>query len=104
VEYGITTYAIGGDKRFHIPPSPELDQNWSDLYNFGISQIPKSQAALLPNKTHPIPGDEGNYVRFNSEDSQQVVKGGCLQIVELDVFHNLHCLVRSDIRSPRVRV
>ncbi|KAJ7910447.1 hypothetical protein B0H13DRAFT_2661031 [Mycena leptocephala] len=74
VEYGVTTYAIGGDRRFHIPPSPALDAAWNDLYNFGISQIPKSQAALLPNKTHPIPGDEGNY------------------IVELDVFHNLHCL------------
>ncbi|KAJ6629331.1 hypothetical protein B0H10DRAFT_1939740 [Mycena sp. CBHHK59/15] len=74
VEYGVTTYAIGGDKQFHIPPSPVLDEAWNDLYNFGISQIPKIQAALLPNKTHPIPGDEGNY------------------IVELDVFHNLHCL------------
>ncbi|KAK7052482.1 hypothetical protein R3P38DRAFT_2860578 [Favolaschia claudopus] len=74
VEYGITTYTIGGDKRFHIPPSPALDQAWSDLYNFGISQIPKSQAVLLPNKTHPIPGDPLNY------------------IAELDVFHNLHCL------------
>ncbi|KAJ7820744.1 hypothetical protein B0H14DRAFT_3472044 [Mycena olivaceomarginata] len=74
VEYGITTYAIGGDKRFHVPPSPALDEAWSDLYNFGISQVPKSEASRLPNKTHPIPGDEANY------------------IVELDVFHNLHCL------------
>ncbi|KAJ6551767.1 hypothetical protein B0H19DRAFT_1264401 [Mycena capillaripes] len=83
VEYGVTTYAIGGDKRFHIPPSPALDKAWNDLYNFGISQIPKSQAALLPNKTHPIPGDEANY------------------IVELDVFHNLHCLnmIRKGLHS-----
>ncbi|KAF7324952.1 hypothetical protein MKEN_00537600 [Mycena kentingensis (nom. inval.)] len=74
VEYGVTTYAIGGDPKFHIPPSPQLDANWDDLYNFGISQISKSEARLLPNKTHPIPGDENNY------------------IAELDVFHNLHCL------------
>ncbi|KAF7303634.1 hypothetical protein MIND_00592700 [Mycena indigotica] len=74
VEYGLTSYAIGGDPKFHIQPSPELDANWDDLYNFGISQIPKSEARLLPNKTYPIPGDESNY------------------IVELDVFHNLHCL------------
>ncbi|KAJ7062078.1 hypothetical protein C8F01DRAFT_1251894 [Mycena amicta] len=74
IEVGVTSYAIGGDPKFHIPPSPELDANWNDLYNFGISQIPKSQARLLPNKTYPIPGDEENY------------------IVELDVFHNLHCL------------
>ncbi|KAJ7504927.1 hypothetical protein B0H11DRAFT_1979859 [Mycena galericulata] len=76
VEYGVTAYAITGeDPVFHIPPSPKLDAAWDDLYNFGVSQIPKSQAQLLPNKTHPIPGDEGNY------------------ILELDVFHNLHCLV-----------
>ncbi|KAJ7869754.1 hypothetical protein B0H14DRAFT_3861135 [Mycena olivaceomarginata] len=49
----------------------------------GVSQIPKSQARLLPNKTHPIPGDEGNY------------------ILELDVFHNLHCLnmIRKSLHS-----
>jgi hypothetical protein len=81
VEYGITTYAIGGDKRFHVPPSPALDEAWSDLYNctlysssslfscpcphaVGISQVPKSEASRLPNKTHPIPGDEANYVRW----------------------------------------
>ncbi|KDR69140.1 hypothetical protein GALMADRAFT_77870, partial [Galerina marginata CBS 339.88] len=59
---------------FWKPLSPELDQQWEDLYSFGISKIPKSQAVLLPNKTAPIPGDEQNY------------------IIELDVFHELHCL------------
>ena len=43
----------------------------------GISKITKDQAMLLPNKTWPIPGDEEHYV------------------AELDVFHNLHCLVRA---------
>jgi len=83
VEYKLTKFAIGGDKHFHIPPSDALDEAWNNLYNFGISRIPKSQAALLPNKTHPIPGDDGYY------------------IVELDVFHNLHCLnmIRKTLHS-----
>ncbi|KAJ6451914.1 hypothetical protein C8R45DRAFT_848091, partial [Mycena sanguinolenta] len=84
VEYGVTAYAITGeDPLFHIPPSPKLDAAWDELYNFGVSQIPKSQARLLPNKTHPIPGDESNY------------------ILELDVFHNLHCLnmIRKSLHS-----
>ena len=42
---------------------------------FGLSQIPKAQARLLPNKTLPIPGDEEHYA------------------VGLEVFHQLHCLV-----------
>ncbi|KIM75131.1 hypothetical protein PILCRDRAFT_38305, partial [Piloderma croceum F 1598] len=61
--------------KYHGPPSDQVDQAWEDLYSFGISKIPKSQAALLPNRTVAIPGDEGNYV------------------VALDVFHQLHCLV-----------
>ncbi|KAK7696270.1 hypothetical protein QCA50_000923 [Cerrena zonata] len=76
-------------------PSTEVDKAWKDLYNgmmkfqlsgcelqdspyraleFGISQIPKSQARLLPNHTSPIPGNEENYV------------------IALSVFHQLHCL------------
>ncbi|KAK7029390.1 hypothetical protein VNI00_014644 [Paramarasmius palmivorus] len=62
IEYHVTKFAIGGDKNFHIPPSDELDAHWENLYNFGISRIPKSQAALLPNKTLPIPGDEEHYI------------------------------------------
>ncbi|THH30884.1 hypothetical protein EUX98_g3329 [Antrodiella citrinella] len=56
-------------------PSDEVDKAWEDLYNsFGLSQIPKAQARLLPNKTLPILGDEENYA------------------VGLAVFHQLHCL------------
>ena len=43
------------------------------------SRIPKHQAALLANKTSPIPGDDGHYV------------------VMLNVFHELHCLVSLEI-------
>lgn len=38
-------------------------------------KIPKSEAVLLPNKTYPIKDEPGYY------------------IAELDVFHQLHCLV-----------
>jgi len=41
----------------------------------GISRIPGSQATRLVNQTHAIPGDEDHYV------------------VQLFVFHQLHCLV-----------
>ncbi|KAF4562484.1 hypothetical protein EYR40_004702 [Pleurotus pulmonarius] len=61
---------------YQVSPSKELDERWEDLYNFGISRIPKSQAEMLPNATEAIPGDEEHYV------------------VELDVFHQLHCLNR----------
>ncbi|KAJ6629332.1 hypothetical protein B0H10DRAFT_1986679 [Mycena sp. CBHHK59/15] len=77
VENEVRVYHVGfpGDMSpFQIPSSPELDQAWSDLYNFGISRITKEEAEKLPNKTHAIPGDDGHY------------------IAELDVFHNLHCL------------
>ncbi|KAJ7692053.1 hypothetical protein B0H17DRAFT_1061792 [Mycena rosella] len=66
---------LGHDRPpFQGPSSPEIDDAWASLYQFGISRIPKSEAALLPNKTSGIPGDPGYY------------------IVELDVFHQLHCL------------
>ncbi|KAJ7626551.1 hypothetical protein DFH06DRAFT_1227968 [Mycena polygramma] len=77
VENEVKVYNVGftGDMSpFQIPPSPALDQMWSDLYNFGISRITREEAARLPNKTHAIPGDDGHY------------------IAELDVFHTLHCL------------
>jgi hypothetical protein len=40
-----------------------------------IMKIPKSEAALLPNKTYPIKDEPGYYLGA------------------LDVFHQLHCLV-----------
>jgi hypothetical protein len=43
-----------------------------------VMKIPRSEAALLPNKTFPIGNEPGHYV------------------AALDVFHQLHCLV-----SPR---
>lgn len=59
---------------YQQPPSPEVDKAWDELYNFGVTKIPKSIASNLVNKTYRIPGDEEHYV------------------IELDVFHELHCL------------
>ncbi|KAJ7139280.1 hypothetical protein C8R44DRAFT_605676, partial [Mycena epipterygia] len=77
VEEIVKVYPVGFDHQkspFQVPSSPALDDAWEDLYQFGVSRIPKSEAALLPNKTSPIPGDPGYY------------------IAQLDVFHQLHCL------------
>ncbi|KAJ7840997.1 hypothetical protein B0H13DRAFT_1731986 [Mycena leptocephala] len=77
VEDIVQVYAggFGDDKTsFQIPSSPALDDAWDALYQHGISRIPKSVAAQIPNMTSPIPGDPGFY------------------IAELDVYHELHCL------------
>ena len=92
------TFTTGFGKHKSIyqqPSSPEVDDAWSELYNgtrrrwdlpirqltlildVGISRIPKTQAAKLPNKTYPFLRDEGYY------------------IASLSVFHHLHCLVRA---------
>ncbi|KAF5328206.1 hypothetical protein D9619_013399 [Psilocybe cf. subviscida] len=78
VQYEIKTFTFGISNDispYQGSPSPEVDHLWEELYSVGFQRIPKSDAARLPNKTAPIPGDpEGFY------------------ITELDVFHQLHCL------------
>ena len=89
-------------------PNDETDALWNDLFNceflslsqpypflsklmlirpflVGVSQIPLSQARLLPNATELIPGTSEEY------------------IIELDVFHQLHCLnaVRKSLYPER---
>lgn len=77
------------------PPSPEVDNAWSELY-YGLQtilciaessltqvltedyvslQIPHSQAQMLPNKSLAVPADPANVW------------------IGLSVFHQLHCLV-----------
>ncbi|KAF7346864.1 hypothetical protein MSAN_01825800 [Mycena sanguinolenta] len=73
VEYEVRVFS-GASSPFHLPPSPELDEMWHNLYKGGITRITKDDAARLPNKTEAIPGDDGHY------------------IAELGMFHTLHCL------------
>lgn len=55
--------------------SDEVNTRWEALYNkMAISQIPAGLAARLPNATTPTAWDPDSYM------------------IELDVFHQLHCL------------
>ncbi|KAJ7667179.1 hypothetical protein B0H17DRAFT_1088947 [Mycena rosella] len=82
VEHEVRVYHLGfpGELSFfaihpfQIPPSPELDQMWSDSYNFGVSRITKEEASHLPNKTHAIPGDPGHYVVLELTPLQNKVR------------------------------
>ncbi|KAI9747097.1 MAG: Chitinase 5 [Chaenotheca gracillima] len=58
---------------FQGKPSEANNQMWEDLYDFGITRISPEEARPMDNQTLPIPG-EGGY------------------IVQLAVFHQLHCL------------
>ncbi|KID84028.1 hypothetical protein MGU_08681 [Metarhizium guizhouense ARSEF 977] len=68
-----------GDKKtvYQGDPSPEVDKVWKSLYNeIGISRISREQAELLPNRTYPFIGDEGdqNAIRIAlSKDYYQTV-------------------------------
>ncbi|KAK4168415.1 hypothetical protein QBC43DRAFT_285050 [Cladorrhinum sp. PSN259] len=71
------TFGFGLERtKYQGTPTTERDALWEDLYSFGISQIPRSSAAKLVNKTVLIPDllPEKRY------------------IIQLDVFHQLHCL------------
>ncbi|OJJ42509.1 hypothetical protein ASPZODRAFT_76693 [Penicilliopsis zonata CBS 506.65] len=58
-------------------PTDETDKLWSDLYNSGLSKISEDEARKLSVPTLPIPGTKD-------------------YLVELDVWHELHCL--NDLR------
>ena len=97
IEYEVKSFTAGREnKTIYQGLSDDVDRAWGELYNrtsrFGlpirvlrlnnpvadtIMKIPRSEAVLLPNKTYPIKDDPGYY------------------IAELDVFHQLHCLVSS---------
>jgi len=75
LEPQIKTFTEGlKQKTIYQGISDDVDRAWGELYNHTILKIPKSEAALLPNKTYPIKDEPGYY------------------IIELDVFHQLHFL------------
>jgi len=97
VEYQTVVFTGGlrGDKSKYQGSGNEVDAEWDELYNGGlrscthrvdemlistpvsevlISQITPESASKLPNATTPFTNDTSHY------------------IVELDVFHQLHCL------------
>ncbi|PLN76268.1 hypothetical protein BDW42DRAFT_179149 [Aspergillus taichungensis] len=78
IKYGPVTFNGGFDKSNKTPyqgyPNEANNQAWEALYNFGVIEVPRSEAAKLVNTTMPVPEDPTQYV------------------VELDVFHELHCL------------
>ncbi|EED15383.1 conserved hypothetical protein [Talaromyces stipitatus ATCC 10500] len=55
-------------------PSNETDGLWDDLYKYGIVKVNAEEASNLPNSTAELPHESGFYV------------------IEIDVFHQLHCL------------
>jgi len=75
LEYEVKTFTVGKKhKTKYQGLSLDVDRAWGQLYNNTIFKMPKSQAALLPNRTYPIKDDPGYYLGA------------------LDVFHQLHCL------------
>ncbi|RDW82687.1 hypothetical protein BP6252_03799 [Coleophoma cylindrospora] len=56
-------------------PDDITDIMWNQLYHFGnLNWITSQEAARIPNRTIAVPGEENKY------------------LMELDVFHQLHCL------------
>ncbi|KAK3304993.1 uncharacterized protein B0T15DRAFT_396525, partial [Chaetomium strumarium] len=79
VAYKTVVFRSGlhGDITEYQGPDPEVNGRWEELYNgFGVSLISQASARKLPNATTPLPQDRSLYV------------------VQLDVFHQLHCLNR----------
>ncbi|KAK7028988.1 hypothetical protein VNI00_014698 [Paramarasmius palmivorus] len=77
VEYTIVKFhsAFGSDiPIYDREPSKEVDAAWLSLYEYAYNQVPRDQAALIPNKTYPVLDSDGQYM------------------IALDVFHQLHCL------------
>ncbi|KZS89691.1 hypothetical protein SISNIDRAFT_416713, partial [Sistotremastrum niveocremeum HHB9708] len=80
---------VGIRGKYHNPPSDEKDALWESLYHMGVSWITKEEAARLPNWTEPLPSP-------GHQEKEHY-------IVNLDVFHQLHCLnfIRKALNPER---
>ncbi|KAH6904504.1 hypothetical protein BKA70DRAFT_1296991 [Coprinopsis sp. MPI-PUGE-AT-0042] len=75
VEWEVRTFTAGREQKTPYQGyGDDVDAAWLDLYDHTILRLPKSEAALLPNKTYPLKDEPGYY------------------IAALDVFHQIHCL------------
>ncbi|KAH8818940.1 hypothetical protein DL96DRAFT_1622467 [Flagelloscypha sp. PMI_526] len=63
------------ETKYQGSPSSELDALWEDLYGFGISKITAKEQSQMVNSTEKI-----------------LVGGTPKYIVQLAVFHQLHCI------------
>jgi hypothetical protein len=62
------------------PPTPERNDKWRALHDFGETRLSKFEASRIHNKTAAArPGSDEDYP------------------IILNVFHDLHCLVRFSI-------
>lgn len=59
------------------PPTPERNEKWKDLYDIGETRLSKFEASRIHNKTAAA--------RPSSDEDYPII---------LNVFHDLHCLVR----------
>ncbi|KZT00100.1 uncharacterized protein LAESUDRAFT_816704 [Laetiporus sulphureus 93-53] len=46
----------------YMGTSQEADDNWDDLYRYGVARIPHSTAKMLAEEILPVPGQDGQYV------------------------------------------
>ncbi|ESK82890.1 hypothetical protein Moror_1378 [Moniliophthora roreri MCA 2997] len=84
LEEKLVTFRRGPEEQiYREKPSPEVDKAWEDLYAFQLTKISKREADQLVNKTTRLTYDPDHY------------------LVELDVFHQLHCLnmIRKTLHS-----
>jgi hypothetical protein len=79
VEYTLTKFTRGDEDDIPLydqAPSQEVDDAWYDLYKVAQIGLSEAETTRVPNQTWAVRGNRDQY------------------LITLDVFHQLHCLVR----------